>query len=161
MQFVTDPPIAVKIQKMQQRIRWQHPTILERNIDQTELVIEDGEADNPEFSFLVIGDSGSGSHRGHDPQRKIAEMMLEKMQDCRFLLHTGDVIYLVGSQDYYYKNFISPYREFLVGGEQPQRIGFDQMTFKLPFLTVPGNHDYYDLPLVLGLLLASWRREGR
>ena len=152
MQFVTDPPIAVKIQKMQQRIRWQHPTILERNIDQTELVIEDGEADNPEFSFLVIGDSGSGSHRGHDPQRKIAEMMLEKMQDCRFLLHTGDVIYLVGSQDYYYKNFISPYREFLVGGEHPQRIGFDQMTFKLPFLTVPGNHDYYDLPLVLGLL---------
>jgi len=152
MGFVIDPPIAVKIQKMQQRIRWRQPTLVERNIDQTELVIDDGDADNPEFSFLVIGDSGSGSHRGHDPQRKIAEMMLEQMQGCRFLLHTGDVIYLVGSQDYYYRNFIAPYREFLVGGERPQQISFDQMTFKLPFLTVPGNHDYYDLPLLYGLL---------
>ncbi|MBW4468606.1 MAG: metallophosphoesterase [Pegethrix bostrychoides GSE-TBD4-15B] len=152
MDFISDPPIAVKIQKMQQRVRWQHPEILARGIDQTQLVVDDGESDDPEFSFLVIGDSGSGAHRSHNPQRKIAEMMLERMQGCRFLLHTGDVIYLVGSQEYYYRNFIEPYREFLFGGEQPRTIGFDQMRFKLPFLTVPGNHDYYDLPLLYGLL---------
>ncbi len=152
MDFITDPPIAVKIQKMQQRVRWQHPEILARGIDQTELVIDDGGADDPEFSFLVIGDSGAGAHRDHHPQRKIAEMMLGQLQGCRFLLHTGDVIYLVGSKDYYYKNFIHPYQEFLVGGEHPRQIAFDQMTFKLPFLTVPGNHDYYDLPLLYGLL---------
>ena len=155
MEFVTDPPIAVKIQKMQQRIRWQDPAIVERGIDQTELVIDDGEADDPEFSFLAIGDSGSGSHRSHSPQRKIAEMMLGQMQDCRFVLHTGDVVYLVGAQEQYYKNFIEPYQEFLVGGERPRKIAFDQMTFKLPFLTVLGNHDYYDLPLVYGLLAQS------
>ena len=152
MEFVTDPPIALKIQKMQQRVRWQDPLILERQIDQTQLVIDDGEANDPEFSFLVIGDSGSSSHRSHSPQRKIAELMLGQMQDCRFVMHTGDVVYLVGSQDYYHRNFIEPYQDFLVDGEWPRKIGFDQMTFKLPFLTVPGNHDYYDLPLVYGLL---------
>jgi 3',5'-cyclic AMP phosphodiesterase CpdA len=152
MDFITDPPIAVKIQKMAQRVRWQHPLIQQRGIDQTELVLENGKADKSEFSFLVIGDSGSGSHRGHSPQRKIAELMLQQSQDCRFVLHTGDVIYLVGSSDYYLRNFIDPYREFLVGGEQPRRIRFDQITFKLPFFLVPGNHDYYDLPLFYGLL---------
>jgi 3',5'-cyclic AMP phosphodiesterase CpdA len=152
MEFISDPPIAVKIQKMQQRVRWQHPLIQSRQISQTEMVVDDGSADNPEFSFLVIGDSGSGSHRGHHPQRKIAEMMLEHGEDCRFVLHTGDVIYLVGSSEYYYKNFIYPYHEWIVGGERPQQIKFDQMLFNRPFLPVPGNHDYYDLPLLYSLL---------
>jgi 3',5'-cyclic AMP phosphodiesterase CpdA len=152
MRFVTDPPIATKIQKMRQRVRWQEPLIQQRQIDQTRLFLDDGHEDSPEFSFLVIGDSGSGSHRGHNPQRKVAEQMLRHRQDCRFILHTGDVVYLVGSSEYYPKNFIEPYREFLVGGEQPQQIAYDQMVFNLPFLAVPGNHDYYDLPLVYGLL---------
>lgn len=152
MEFVSDPPIAVKIQKMKQRVRWQHSLIAEREIDQTELVVEDGSGDDPEFSFLVIGDSGSGSHRGHHPQRKIAEMMLEQGEDCRFVMHTGDVIYLVGSYEYYFRNFIDPYREFLVGGEQPKQIKYDNMVFNRPFFLVPGNHDYYDLPLFYGIL---------
>lgn len=152
MEFVSDPPIAVKIQKMKQRVRWQHPLIVERKIDQTELVLEDGEADNPEFSFLVIGDSGSGSHRKHHPQRKIAELMLQHGQDSRFVLHTGDVVYLVGSEEYYFKNFIDPYREFLVGGDRPRQIKHNRMVFNRPFLLVPGNHDYYDLPLLYGIL---------
>lgn len=152
MEFVSDPPIAVKIQKMKQRVRWQNSLIVERGIDQTELVLDDGQGDDPEFSFLVIGDSGSGTHRGHHPQRRITEMMLPHKQDCRFLLHTGDVIYLVGSSEYYFTNFIDPYREFLVGHEHLKKIKFDQMVFNLPFLLVPGNHDYYDLPLIYGLL---------
>lgn len=153
MQFVSDPSTAVKIQKMQERVRWQSSPIQDRGIDQTRLVLS-GE-DNPEFSFLVIGDSGSGQHRGYSPQRRVAEQMLPHREDCKFLLHTGDVIYLVGSKEFYLKNFIEPYREFLVGGEQYRRIAFDQMVFNFPFLPVPGNHDYYDVPLIYGLAIQA------
>jgi Calcineurin-like phosphoesterase len=153
--LVSDPAIADKIRKMEQRVRWQEPLLQARGIDQTRLSLEDGQADNPEFSFLVIGDSGSGTHRGHNPQRQIAELMHPHHTECRFLLHTGDVIYLVGSSEYYQKNFIHPYREFLLGGEHPQNINYDRMVFKLPFLPVPGNHDYYDLPLLFSLFSAT------
>ncbi|MEH2334648.1 metallophosphoesterase family protein [Nostoc sp.] len=151
MKLVSDPAIANKISKMNQRVRWQDPLIVERNIDQTRLVLEDGQADNPEFSFLVIGDSGSGQHRGHNPQRQVAELMLPHHNESRFMLHMGDVIYLVGSSEYYHQNFIQPYREFILGGEHPKRIAYDQMIFKLPILPVPGNHDYYNLPILLSL----------
>ncbi|HEY9698699.1 MAG TPA: metallophosphoesterase [Trichocoleus sp.] len=156
MKFVSDPSIPTKIQKMRQRVRWRDPVVLHQGIDQTQLVLEDGKDDNPEFSFLVIGDSGSGAHRGHNPQRQIAEGMLQHRDESRFILHTGDVIYLVGSSEYYLKNFIEPYREFLVGGDRPEKIPFNQMVFNLPFLPVPGNHDYYDLPIVLGMLAKSF-----
>ena len=102
MQFVSDPDIAVKIQQMSRRVRCQEKPIVAKNIAQTKLVIDDRDRDNPNFSFLVIGDSGCGSHLKHHPQRKIAEMML-KHQDCRFILHTGDVVYQVGSSEYYQK----------------------------------------------------------
>ncbi len=151
MKLVSDPAIADKIRKMNQRVRWQDPAIVERGIDQTRLVLEDGRSDET-FSFLVVGDSGSGAHRGHNPQRQIAELMLPHHQECSFMLHTGDVIYLVGSSEYYQNNFIQPYREFLLGGEDPQRIAYDKMVFTLPILPVPGNHDYYDLPLFLSLV---------
>jgi hypothetical protein len=153
MEFVSDPPISVKIRKMKERVRWQEPQIVERGIDQTRMVLEDGWTDSPEFSFLVIGDTGSGAHRGgQNPQRRIAELMLAHRETCRFILHTGDVIYMVGSSEYYPKNFIEPYREFIVGGEKPERIAYKQMNFTLPILPVPGNHDYYDLPFLYGLM---------
>lgn len=152
MKFVSDPPIAVKIDKMKQRIRWQQEPIIARGIDQTRMILEDGGADSPEFSFLVVGDSGSGGHLGHNPQRQIAKLMLAHKDACRFVLHTGDVIYLVGSSEYYPENFIKPYREFLVGGEQPHTIAYHEMVFNTPFLPVPGNHDYYDLPFIYGLV---------
>ncbi|NJR51270.1 MAG: metallophosphoesterase [Leptolyngbyaceae cyanobacterium CSU_1_3] len=153
MRFVVDPAIAVKIQKMQERVQWQSPMICDRGIDQTRLVLADERSDDPEFSFLVIGDSGSGQHRSFNPQRRIAEQMLLHREECRFVLHTGDVIYLVGSSEFYLKNFIEPYREFLVGGTKYEQIAHDQMVFNLPFLPVPGNHDYYDLPLLYGLAI--------
>jgi 3',5'-cyclic AMP phosphodiesterase CpdA len=152
MQLTSDPSIAQKIQKMQERVRWQHPFCLKRNIDQTQLVIDDGKADNAAFSFLVVGDSGAGCHRGDSPQRRVAESMIAQEQDSRFTLHMGDVIYLVGSSEQYFENFIEPYRDFLVGGDSPEQIAYDQMIFKRPMLPVPGNHDYYDLPLIVGLL---------
>jgi 3',5'-cyclic AMP phosphodiesterase CpdA len=155
MQFVSDPEIAIKIAKMKDRVRWQDPLIQARQIDQTRLVLDDGQPDQPEFSFLVIGDSGSGPHRDHHPQRQITEQMLPHLNTCRFVLHTGDVVYLVGSKEYYYKNFIRPYRELLVGGESPRVIAYDRMVFNRPFLPVLGNHDYYDLPLLIGLLAGT------
>jgi Calcineurin-like phosphoesterase len=150
--LVSDPAIADKVCKMEQRVRWRDPVITERGIDQTSLVIDDSQIESSEFSFLVIGDSGSGAHRDHHPQRKIAELMLPHHQECRFMLHTGDVMYLVGSSEYYNDNFIRPYREFLVGGDRPKNISYDRMTFSLPILPVLGNHDYYDLPFFSGLM---------
>lgn len=157
MKFVSDPDISSKIDQMKRRVRWQESVFREKNINQTKLVIDEDNTDSPNFSFLVIGDSGCGSHLKHHPQRKIAEMMLQHQQDCSFILHTGDVVYQVGSREYYQQNFIEPYREFLVNGENSKRLEYDSLTFKLPFFPVPGNHDYYDLPLIYGILAqATW-----
>ncbi|MEM7758006.1 MAG: metallophosphoesterase [Cyanobacteria bacterium P01_A01_bin.40] len=156
MKFISDPEISVKIKRMKQRVCWQDSLIKDKAIAQTKLVIEAQDTDNPNFSFIVIGDSGCGSHLKHHPQRKIAEMMLQQ-ESSRFVIHTGDVVYQVGSNEYYQQNFIAPYQEFLVGGENPDRLKYDSLTFKAPFFLVPGNHDYYDLPLVSGILAqATW-----
>ena len=156
MKFVSDPEISVKIDRMKRRVRWQDSVIKEIAIAQTKLVIDDQNRDNPTFSFIVIGDSGCGSHLKHHPQRKIAELMLEQ-ESSRFVIHTGDVVYQVGSREYYQQNFIDPYQEFLVGGERPKHLEYDALTFKSPFFLVPGNHDYYDLPLIYGVLAqATW-----
>ncbi|MEO1069067.1 MAG: metallophosphoesterase, partial [Cyanobacteria bacterium J06638_6] len=72
---------------------------------------------------------------------------------CRFLLHTGDVVYQVGSSEQYPENFIKPYREWLMGGDRPEQIAFDEMLFRFPFLAVPGNHDYYNLPRLYSALV--------
>ncbi len=151
VKLVLDPEVAEKIAKMQQRVRWQDPLILERNIDQTCLVLAD-KSDHLDFSFLVAGDSGSGKHLQHNPQGQVAQLMSPHLSECSFMLHTGDVIYLVGSSEYYQQNFIRPYQEWIVGGEHPQDILYDQMVFKFPILPVPGNHDYYDLPVLSSLI---------
>ena len=150
MLLATDASVANKIRKMQVRVRWQHPLLVERNIDQTQLFIDDGGADDTEFSFMVLGDSGTGRYRGDSPQRRVAKAMMEQGQDARFCLHTGDVVYLVGSSEQYFDNFISPYREWLVGGDTPDTISYDQMVFRQPILPTLGNHDYYNLPFLWG-----------
>lgn len=152
MQFVSDPAVAVKIARMKERVRWQHADIVAKDIDQTRLVLETDQSDSPDFSFLVIGDSGTGQYRGDSPQRRVMEQLLAHGQDSSFVLHTGDVVYLVGSNEQYFDNFINPYREWLVNGDSPQSIAYDQMVFKFPFFPVLGNHDYYDLPIIWGLL---------
>lgn len=156
MKFVSDPDITVKIEQMKRRVRWQDSVLKKQAIAQTKLVIEGNDTDNPDFSFLVIGDSGCGSHLKHHPQRQIAEMMLQQ-DESRFVIHTGDIVYQVGSSEYYQQNFIEPYREFLVGGENHRQLQYDRLTFKKPFFLVPGNHDYYDLPFIYGVLAqATW-----
>ncbi|MGM3305173.1 metallophosphoesterase family protein [Anabaena sp. WFMT] len=155
MKLIFEPSVPVKIQKMKQRVRWMHPSIKERGIDQTSMILDDGREESPDFSFMVIGDSGTKSDYGQHPQRQVMEMLLSHHDDCRFVLHTGDVVYLVGSREYYPANFIEPYREFIVGGENPKSIAYDQMVFKLPILPVLGNHDYYDVPLLYRLVTGS------
>ncbi|MBE9076346.1 metallophosphoesterase [Romeria aff. gracilis LEGE 07310] len=156
MRFVSDPPITVKIDRMKERICWQHPLMLQQQIDQTRLAFESDpftpELADGSFSFLAFGDSGSGNHRGDNPQRRVAEYLGQHSQDCQFVLHTGDVVYLVGSSEQYPDNFIKPYREYIAGGERPDQIAYDQMVFELPFLPTLGNHDYYDLPFIYGML---------
>jgi 3',5'-cyclic AMP phosphodiesterase CpdA len=147
MKLAYEVSVAEKIRRMSQRIRWQDPLLVDKGIDQTKFVFDSEKANEEEFSFLVVGDSGSGSHTSHNPQRQVAELMLPHHHECQFMLHTGDVIYLVGSSEYYQQNFIKPYREFLVGAEHYKNIAYDKMTFKLPIFPVLGNHDYYDLPL--------------
>ncbi|MEO1508538.1 MAG: metallophosphoesterase [Cyanobacteria bacterium J06633_23] len=154
MLLATDASIETKIRKMQARVRWQHPLVTEQNIDQTRLFIDDGGAEDSEFSFMVLGDSGTGRYRGDSPQRRVAKAMMAQGQDARFCLHTGDVVYLVGSSEQYFDNFINPYREWLVGGETPRNIAYDQMVFQRPILPTLGNHDYYNLPLIFGAISA-------
>lgn len=150
MKFTTEPTVETKIRRMKARARWGHPRIVERGIDQTCLEIADGHSQDSGFSFLVLGDSGTGNHRGDNPQRRVAEAMLAHQADCRFALHTGDVVYLVGSKEQYPENFIQPYREWLVGGDNPATLCYDRMVFAKPILPVLGNHDYYDLPWWIG-----------
>ncbi|MBF2065898.1 MAG: metallophosphoesterase [Calothrix sp. C42_A2020_038] len=156
MKFISEASTSVKIQKMKERVRWRHSSITARKIDQTRMVLDDGKQDNPNFSFMVIGDSGTKPYPGFHPQRKVAEMMLPHREECSFVLHTGDVIYVVGSQEYYPRNFIEPYREFIQGGENYKRIPYNQITFnQTPILPVLGNHDYYDVPFVSRIISGS------
>jgi 3',5'-cyclic AMP phosphodiesterase CpdA len=150
MRLVSDPAIATKIRRMQERVCWGSPRIAAAGIDQTRLEVADSPSGAEAFSFLVLGDSGTGRYRRSSPQRQVAERLLRHGGDAGFILHTGDVVYLVGSSEQYRRNFIRPYREWLVDGDQWRWIAYDRMRFTLPFFPVPGNHDYYDLPFPLG-----------
>src|SRR5439155_12350389 len=59
------------------------------------------------YTFLVIGDSGSG---GHD-QLSVRDAMLKTPVD--FLIHTGDMIYQDGLPEDFNPEFFNPYRELL------------------------------------------------
>ena len=112
MKFVIDSTIARKIQAMKERIRWQSPMLRKQGIDQTHLVLDESKETSENFSFLVIGDSGTGKQGSYDPQYAIAEQMQTQREGARFVMHTGDVVYLVGSSEYYPENFIKPYLIF-------------------------------------------------
>ena len=155
MNLASDPPIERKITRMAQRVRWQHPAISARKIDQTRLVIEQpgmNSGEHSAFHFLVLGDSGTGRHRRHSPPRHIAERLLPHKDKAAFLLHTGDVVYLVGAAAQYRNNFIRPYREWLTGGESWESIQPQNLVFNQPFLPVLGNHDYYDLAPIISAM---------
>ncbi len=152
MKLVSDPTIARKIAKMQERVRWHHPLFGQLGIDRTQLGLDEEIDPAQGFTFCVLGDSGNGVHRHDSPQRRVAELMIRSAPSAKFILHTGDVVYLVGSSEQYPENFIRPYQELLVGGDRFKQIRYDEMVFNRPFLPVLGNHDYYDLPIAYGVL---------
>ncbi|WP_038015031.1 metallophosphoesterase [Synechococcus sp. WH 8016] len=155
MNFASDPSIQRKISKMAARVCWNHPELSRQGIDQTRLVIDQGNDTvgiDDAFHFLVLGDSGTGRHRLHSPPRRIAERLLPHKSAAAFLLHTGDVVYLVGAMDQYRANFLRPYREWLHYGKDWKTISPEGLMFNQPFLPVLGNHDYYDLSLPVALI---------
>jgi diacylglycerol kinase (ATP) len=107
------------------------------------------------FAFVVFGDTGDSDFlgSGETPQDAVARLVAAEAAlpgsggDARLVLHTGDVVYMTGERRLYDRNFRRPYAPFLEPGST-----FDRLTFRLPFLPVPGNHDYYDFPRWAGLV---------
>jgi hypothetical protein len=106
--------------------------------------------DPDNWEFLALGDTGDSDAAGPglSPQEAVARQMAgdailpESNGQGRgqMVIHTGDVIYMTGEKRLYDRNFRRPYAPFLT----PEST-IDTLTFRVPFLPVPGNHDYYDL----------------
>lgn len=104
-------------------------------------------ADNDHFVFLALGDTGDSTASGYhlSPQDAVA---LEIAQDtalsgcgpASLIVHLGDVVYMSGEKRLYERNFRRPYAPFLTTNST---VG--DFTFRVPFMPVPGNHDYYDV----------------
>ncbi len=138
---VFDPSIQAKMVLMERQVCWRDALLLAQGVDQTRLVIEDGEQDQSAFSFLVMGDTDAGNEGGLPQAMAMAMATVMAQQDCRLVLHTGDVAYPMGAVAQYLKDFMEGYcGQMMAQG----------LTFKLPVLPVPGNHDYYDR--------GGWRR---
>lgn len=99
------------------------------------------------YSFLVLGDTGdsAGIRAPVSPQDAVGLHLAEDAAlpgsngEGRFVIHTGDVVYMAGERRLYDRNFRRPYAPFLT----PEST-VDNLVFRQPFLPVPGNHDYYD-----------------
>jgi 3',5'-cyclic AMP phosphodiesterase CpdA len=145
-----DPSIAAKIQTMQQQVRWQDPLILRQGIDQTQLVLNYPSNAHSSFSFFVIGDTDAGTSPHPELQEQIAREISQHQPQSQFILHTGDVGYPFGTKAHYLNGLIRPYQNHaLIQSSIGQND--EPLTFTLPMLPVPGNHDYYDLPFLQSL----------
>ena len=132
--------------RLLKQVNWQHPKIIQGNIDQTELAIADAPTTSMPFSFSVIGDTDPGFSAGQPTVAEaFAENLMQQLGESRFLLHTGDVTYPIGSYRSYLNGFLRPYRALLRG--LPERCAYrgNAVVFNRPLLPVPGNHDCADL----------------
>ncbi|MDP9866712.1 MULTISPECIES: metallophosphoesterase family protein [Streptosporangium] len=77
----------------------------------------------PEFSFLVLGDTGEGDAS----QYAVVPGMLKLGAGTAFAVIASDVIYPTGSGNEYDDKFFRPYKDY-----------------PAPIYAVPGNHDWYD-----------------
>ena len=102
------------------------------------------------WEFLALGDTGDSDAAGPgiSPQDAVGQQLAADAVlpgstgtgQARLIVHTGDVIYMTGEKRLYDRNFRRPYSSFLT----PEST-IDNLVFRIPFLPVPGNHDYYDL----------------
>ena len=75
-----------------------------------------------DFSFLVLGDSGTDSEQQHTIiQRMLAEPNISKV------IHLGDLAYSSGTFDEFERNYFRLYAPLMS---------------RTPFFTTPGNHEY-------------------
>jgi hypothetical protein len=77
----------------------------------------------PEFSFMVLGDTGEGDAS----QLVLVDKFLKEAADTAFTLIASDVIYPSGRSHDYREKFYVPYR-----------------AYQHDIYAVPGNHDWYD-----------------
>lgn len=75
-----------------------------------------------DFTFVAIGDSGSGSSE----QKRIAQRLENESFD--FWVHTGDIVYDAGAKKDFQPKFFDPYENILA---------------EKTFFPSPGNHDQY------------------
>src|SRR3989344_2841602 len=87
----------------------------------SQVATESAKPANNHFSFLVFGDSGSGS-----PEQKALAKLMAK-EDFNFILHTGDLAYQSGSTAEIQANVLDIYKNLLQNH---------------PFYPTIGNHDY-------------------
>ncbi len=100
------------------------------------------------LQFLAIGDRGDTDFPGQliSPQEAVARELAADAAvpgssgRAALVLHMGDVVYMTGERRLYDRNFRRPYAPFVCAEST-----VDNLIFRLPFLPVPGNHDYYDL----------------
>jgi Calcineurin-like phosphoesterase/IPT/TIG domain len=91
------------------------------------------------FSFVVIGDSGwGGAEQGTIALRLLAEKPT-------LVLHTGDLVYMVGNYETYQRNYFNFYASTMCS---------------VPFFPCPGNHDYDVVNAVPYLNIHALPNEG-
>lgn len=135
--------MSVDFSVLSQQVRWQASEILRAGIDQTRLVIADAPTEPVSFSFLVMGDTDLGSETvANDFSDHFSAQLLDQLGESRFLLHTGDVTYPVGSYENYLDGFLQSYRALLKGLPPISAYRAESIIFNRPLLPVPGNHDY-------------------
>lgn len=150
-----------------QQVQWKAPTLVDSGIDQTRLVIADAPTDATPFSFMVMGDTDAGtlptgkttcSTKGAKGAKQgvgtgelatfshaFARQLTAQLGDSRFLLHTGDVTYPMGTYQNYLSGFLEPYQSLLSLLPKGPRYNSRSVIFNRPLLPIPGNHDYADL----------------
>ncbi len=128
-----------------QRVNGQYPTVVKGDIDRTRLVMADAPTDSSTaFSFLVVGDTDAGESAKDNQSfsHPFADQVMTQLQESRFLIHTGDVAYPIGSYRNYFTHFLHPYRALLVQLPDSPAYTAQDITFNKALLSVPGNHDY-------------------
>jgi 3',5'-cyclic AMP phosphodiesterase CpdA len=137
------------------QVQWQHPKVLQGQIDQTQLSIADAPSGAVPFSFMVMGDTDAGTPSARTLSERalgdkeisqfsgvFAEQLRQQMRESRLLLHTGDVTYPTGSYKNYWEGFLRPYQWLLSSIPASPDYRSESVVFKRPILPVPGNHDY-------------------